>query len=171
MRCRLAAALVGLSIGVTLPLLGADGPEKGPKQSFEVSKTERVDFQPGGTIRLDNSYGYLTVEGWDEPAVEVTVTKLTNRFYEPDQKEKEKAEKRFTKIGVVAERRSDREFAISTTTPVRHNFISPILPERRIIVTLPKHSQRGVTVEYTVHVPRDSRLVVHHDNGYVELVP
>ena len=24
-----------------------------------------------------------------------------------------------------------------------------------------------MTVEYTVHVPRDSRLVVHQDNGYV----
>jgi hypothetical protein len=165
MRCRLAAALVGLRIGMTLPLLGADAPDKGPKQSFEVSKTERVDFQPGGTIRLDNSYGYLTVEGWDEPAVEITVTKSTNRFYEPEPKEK--AERRFKEIGVVAERRSDKEFAISTTTPVRHNFISSILPQRRIIVTLPKHSQRGVTVEYTVHVPRDSRLVVRHDNGYV----
>lgn len=168
MRSRLAAALAGLSVGMTLPLLGADRPaEKGTKQSFEVSKTERVDFQPGGTVLLDNSYGYLTVEGWDEPAVEITVTKSTNRFYEPEPKEKAKAEKRFQEIGVVAERRSDKEFAISTATPVRHNFISSILPQRRIIVTLPKHSQRGVTVEYTVHVPRDSRLVVRHDNGYV----
>ena len=32
---------------------------------------------------------------------------------------------------------------------------------------MPVHSKRGITVEYTVHVPRDSHLVVHHDNGYV----
>jgi hypothetical protein len=57
--------------------------------------------------------------------------------------------------------------AISTSLPVRHNLISSILPSKRIIVTMPVHSQRGITVEYTVHVPRDSRLVVHHDNGYV----
>jgi hypothetical protein len=42
---------------------GAPPVEKAPKQSFEVTSTERVNFQPGGAIRLENSYGYLTVEG------------------------------------------------------------------------------------------------------------
>jgi hypothetical protein len=164
---RLAVFLFGLSMmGTTLSLRGADAPkETGPKQSFEETKTERMNFQPGGVIRIDNSYGYLTVEGWDEPQVEITVTKTTNRFYEPDRKTE--AERRFEEVQVVAERRSDNELAISTTLPMRHNFISSILPSRRIIVTMPVHSQRGITVEYTVRVPRDSRLVVHHDNGYV----
>ncbi len=147
-------------------LLAADGADtKGPKQSFETTKTERVPFLPGGTIQLENSYGYLTVEGWDTPEVEVTVTKSTGRFFEPGQKAD--AERRFEEIHVAAERRTDKEFDISTTVPARHNFISSVLPSRRIIVTMPVHSKRGVTVEYTVHVPRDSRLVVHHDNGYV----
>jgi hypothetical protein len=80
MTSRLAVVLFGLSVVATnLPLSGADGPpEKGPKKSFEQTSTERVKFAPGGTIRLDNSYGYLTVEGWDEPEVEVTVTKSTD---------------------------------------------------------------------------------------------
>ena len=165
---RLAAVLFGLSAMGTAVLFGADGPgEKGPKQSFEVTSTERVPFLPGGTIRLDNSYGYLTVEGWDEPEVEVTVTKSTDRFYEPEQKAK--AEQRFEQIRVAAERRSDKELAISTTLPARNSLFSSILPSRRIIVTMPmpQSNTRGVTVEYRVHVPRDSRLVVHHDNGYV----
>jgi len=145
---------------------GADGlPEKGPKQSFEETKTERVKFQSGGVIRIDNSYGYLTVEGWDEPEVEITITKTTDRFYEPERKAK--AERHFDEIRVVAERRSDKELAISTSLPVHHNLVSSILPPKRIIVTMPVHSKRGITVEYTVHVPRDSQLVVHHDNGYV----
>jgi hypothetical protein len=147
-------------------LSGADVPkEKGAKQPFEVTKTERVSFLPGGTILLDNSYGYLTVEGWDEPEVEVTVTKSTDRFYRPERKEK--IEQRFEQVRVAAERRSDKELTIATTLPVRHNLISSILPSRRIVVTMPVHSERGVTVDCTVHVPRDSRLVVHHDNGYV----
>jgi hypothetical protein len=124
-----------------------------------------VNFLPGGTIQVDNSYGYLTVEGWDEPEVEITVAKSTDRFYEPERKEQ--AGKRFEEIRVATERRSDKELAISTTLPVRHNLLSSILPSRRIIVTMPKHSKRGVTVEYTVHVPRNSRLEIHHDNGYV----
>jgi hypothetical protein len=154
---RLAVVLFGLSV------LGTA--QEGPKQSFEVTQTERVNFLPGGAIQLDNSYGYLTVEGWDEPEVEITVAKSTNRFYEPGKKEK--IEKRFDQIRVSTERRSDKELEISTTLPVRTNLVSSILPSRRIIVTMPKHSHRGVTVEYTVHVPRDSRLVVHHDYGYV----
>jgi hypothetical protein len=164
---RLAAVLFGLSVmGTTLPSRGADSPkETGPKQSFEETKTERMNLQPGGVIRIDNSYGYLTVEGWDEPQVEITVTKTTDRFYEQDRKVK--AERHFDEIRVVAERPSEKELAISTSLPVRHNLVSSILPSKRIIVTMPVHSQRGITVEYTIHVPRDSRLVVHHDNGYV----
>jgi len=149
-----------------LPLAGADKPEeKGPKQSFEATSKERLDFQPGGTISLNNSYGYLTVEGWDEPEVEVIVSKATNRFYDPS--EKEKAERGFEQVRVAVERRSDKELAISTTLPVLHGFPNSLLPSGHIIVTMPKTSKRGVTVEYTVHVPRDSRLVIHHDYGYV----
>ena len=146
----------GLSVlGTTLPLPAAEGVyEKGPKQSFEVTNTERVPCAPGGTIRLNNSYGYLTVEGWDEPAVEIAVIKSTDRFYEPSQQQR--AEQPFAEVRVVAERRSDKELAISTIPPGGHSYP----PLRR-------HAKRGVTVEYRIHVPRDSRLIVHHDNGYV----
>lgn len=169
MTSRIAAVLFGLTAMATpLALSGADGAgEKGPKQSFAVTSTERVNFLPGGTIRFDHSYGYLTVEGWDEPEVEVTVTKSTNRFYEPEQKEK--AEKRIEQVRVATERRSDQELATSTTLPARKGFFSSVIPLRRLIVirSLPPSNERGVTVEYIVHVPRDSRLVAHHDNGYV----
>ena len=161
---KLAALLLGLS--VICMALPADGPaEKAPKQSFAVTSTERMNFLPGGAIRLDNSYGYLTVEGWDEPEVEIRVTKSTDRLLEPE--EKEKAAQSFEKIRVVTERRSDKELAISTTLPARHGFPSSILPSGRIVLTMPKKTTCGITVEYTVHVPRDSRLVVHHDHGYV----
>jgi hypothetical protein len=164
---KLAAAVFGLSaMGTALSVFAAQGPgEKGPKQSFEANSTERVNFLPGGTISLNSSYGYLTVEGWDEPEVEITVTKRTNGFYQPERKEK--AGQYFEQVHVVTERRSDKELAISTKLPARHGFPSAILPSRRMVVTMPKTSKRGVTVEYTVHVPRDSRVVVHHDNGYV----
>ena len=164
---RLAAVLFGLNVmGTALSMFAAQGPgERGARQSFEATSTERVNFLPGGTISLNNSYGYLTVEGWDEPEVEITVTKSTNRFYQPERKEK--AEQGFEQVRVVAERRSDTELSISTKLPARHGFPSAVLPSGRIVVTMPKTSKRGVTVEYTVHVPRDSRVVVHHDNGYV----
>lgn len=153
----LAAALVVWSV---LPLPAA-------KQSFEVTHTERFDFQPGGTIRFENSYGYLTVEGWDEPEVEITVTKSTDRFEDPDWKPK--ADQIFDQIRVTAERRSNKEIAISTATPRRNSLLTSVLPSGHIIVTtpVPPNNKRRVTVEYAVRVPRDSRLVIHHDNGYV----
>ena len=167
MICKLAAVLFGLiSIGTAPPLLAQTAAaEKAPKQSFEVTSTEQVSFQPGGTIRVDNSYGYLTIEGWDEPEIGITVTKSTDRFYEPE--EKEQAGKAFEQIRVVAERRSDHELAISTTLPDRHGFPYSILPSRQIVFTMPKKTTLGVTVECTVHVPRDSHVVVRQDHGYV----
>jgi hypothetical protein len=143
----------GLSVFATIhPLSATEGVyEKGPRQSFEVTNTERVPFSPGGTIRISNSYGYLTVEGWDEAAVEIIVIKSTDSFYEPSHQRR--AEQPFDQVRVVAERRSDKELVISTTISGRHRF-------------LPK-SKHGVTLDYRIHVPRESRLVVHHDNGYV----
>jgi hypothetical protein len=148
-------------LGTTSALLGAEGQQAtGPKQSFEVTSTERANFLPGGTIRLENSYGHLTIEGWDEPEVEVTVTKSTDRFYEPEQRDK--AEQPFERVHVATARRSDKELAITTTVPARTKLLS--LWNR---LTIARPNRLPVTIEYKVHVPRDSRLVIHHDHGYV----
>jgi len=166
---RKLAMVFGLSVlGIGGLAHAADGPEAaGPKQSFEVTSTERVNFLPGGTIRLMNSYGYLTVEGWDEPEVEVTVTKSTDRFFDPAQAAE--AERRIGRVRVVTERRSDKEVAISTILPARNSFFRSVLPLDHVIFTKPlvANNRRGVTIDYKVLVPRDSRLVVHHDTGYV----
>jgi len=161
------AIAIGLWPAALLSGASDELPLKGPKQSFEVTTTEHIPFQPGGTIRLENSYGYLTVEGWDEPEVEFTMTKSTDRFYAPP--EKEKAEKRFPEIQVTSEHPSNKEYAITTTTPVRSGLFTSKLPSGATIVTRPllPNNKRGITVEYRVRVPRDSKLVVRHDNGYV----
>lgn len=153
-------ALAGL-MALSALLSAADG----PKRPFETSETRHWSFQPGGVIELRRSYGYLTVEGWDEPEVEITITKSTDRFYKPEQKDK--AERHFEEIQVATERRSDGDLAISTTLPIRSGLLHSILPAERFLVTMPVRSRRGITVEYTVHVPRDSRLVIQHDSGYV----
>jgi hypothetical protein len=148
----------GLSVlGTVLPLGGAEGiQEKGPKQSFDVTSTEHIKFAPGGTIHVNDSYGYLSVDGWDEPEVELTLTKSTNGFYQPSGEEAAKA--RLQRIRVATERRSDTELAITTIHASRRAKWSPPLPAT---------TQAGVTVEYRIHAPRGSRLVIHHDTGYV----
>jgi hypothetical protein len=140
-----------------LPLAAAERlQEKGSRQSFEVTSTEHVNLAPGGTIRVNDSFGYLSVDGWDEPEVEITLTKSTNGFYQPSQEEEAKA--CLERIHVARERRSDTELAITTIHASRMGHWAPPLPPT---------TQAGVTVEYRIHAPRDSRLVIHHDAGYV----
>jgi hypothetical protein len=168
MRSQFAVAF-GLSVvAAALPVRAADSPlPAGSKQSFETTAAEHVRFAPGGTIRIVNSYGYLVVEGWDEPEVQVTVTKSTDRYY--DASEKQDAERRFAQIRVATERRSDTELVISTSLPARSPLFRPIQPLDHFVLTHPlvPSNRRGVTVECHLLVPRQSRLVVRHDSGYV----
>jgi hypothetical protein len=140
-----------------LPMGAAEKAEPaGPKQPFEQSSTQTIKFAPGGTIRVNSSYGHLTVEGWDEPEVQITLIKSTKSFYDPSH-QKEIAQ-RLEKIQVATEKRSDKELAITTPLASRHSaWLSP----------LPKRTDLGIILEYRILAPRDTRLVVKHDNGYV----
>src|ERR1700692_2041458 len=84
MLTRWAVMCAGLSaLCITLPLSGEDG----AKQSVQVTNTQWVNFAPGGTIRVNDSFDYLNVEGWDQPEVEITVIKSTERRYESPERE------------------------------------------------------------------------------------
>jgi len=147
---KLTAVLFALGVlEPSLPLL-AEEPAKRPAQS---SHTEQLNFGPGGTIHLDGSYGDLKVEGWDRSEVEITVTKLT-RYHDPQQREP--AQQRLERIRVAAERRSDSELVINT-----------MRSRRRLFAPLFATVTDGVTVDYEIRAPRDSKLVIHHATGSV----
>jgi hypothetical protein len=124
---------------IALPLFAADGTRK----QVQVTSTQKITFAPGGTVHVNDSYGYLTVEGWDQPEVEITVIKSTDDEYAPGQKQQ--AERRLAGLRIDADRRSETELVIST----------------------PRKGRRGVNVEYLIHAPREARLVIHHDGVYV----
>ncbi len=113
----------------------------GAEQRVEVTKTERVSFAPGGTIRVEGSYGNLNVEGWERPEVEITFVKSTQKYYRLDQREKAAA--RLESVHVSTERRSNTELAISTS------------------------KSGGVSVDYEIRVPRESRIEIRHGAGQV----
>ena len=120
--------------------------EGGIKQPPEKTTTERVDFAPGGMIRINDSYGDLNIEGWDRPEVEVTVIKTLpygHRAKEPDQGASD-----LDRVWIVTEHKSPPELTISTA-----------LPSRRLPWTPPftRHTTGGVMVQYEIHVPRDRR--------------
>jgi hypothetical protein len=44
---------------------------------IDLTTTETSDLAPGGTVRIEHSTGELNVEGWDQPTVQIEVTRYT----------------------------------------------------------------------------------------------
>ena len=137
-----------LALALCLPLL-----PKTPLQKVQVVTTDRVDFAAGGTIRFEGSVGELNIEGWDQPQVQVTLT----RFDYADATDKDREKDKLERITVKTEKRSGNELVITTTLPHRNYFVRKV---------------RGATnsdMNYRIMVPRDSHLIVHHGDGDVML--
>jgi hypothetical protein len=113
------------------------------RQKVQVTTTEHLNFAPGGTLRLQHSIGELTVEGWERPEVEVTVTKSTQDAY--DQRERERATKELDRVSVKTERRADE------------------------LVIVPWRKATHLNLEYHIKAPSNTRLIVNHDTGEVHL--
>jgi hypothetical protein len=136
------------ALAAALPLI-ANSPASEPTQT---TKTEDVKFAPGGTIRLKDSFGSLTVEGWDRPEVEVTVVKSLGFVSEPEQRSKQ----RLDSVHVVTQRKSDTELEISTTAPAP-GFLEHL-----------RLKGHDVAVEYRIRAPRNSHLEITHA-GYISV--
>jgi hypothetical protein len=133
---------------VPLSLLGAALP---PPQT---TTTEHMDFAPGGLIHINGSYGDLNVEAWDRPEIAVTVIKSLPYGYKPNQPEQATAH--LDAVHIVTERKTPAEATITTSLPTRHPAWTP---------PFTRHTTGAVMVEYEIHVPRDSRLAIHHGTG------
>jgi len=111
----------------------------------EVSDTQRIDFPSGGTLRVRNSVGELTIEGWDQPGVEITTVKRSlNTAGQLD------------RVRIAAARKGD-EIVVTTE-----------LPKHRILVR-PFRGTSDFYLEYRIKAPRNARLTVDHDNGEVHI--
>jgi Putative adhesin len=141
-------AVLFLSLGGILPLAA----DEASQRPVEKVHTETVNFAPGGVIRLIDTLGALNVEGWDRPQVEITVTKSRVRYADP--KQRDAAALTLERFTVAAERKSDNELTISTASP-----------HRRFPYWW--SGQHGVMLDYAIHVPRNSKLEIHHRGGLV----
>jgi len=123
-------------------------------QPVQTTHTEDVNFAPGGTIHLNNPSGNMSVEGWDQPKIEITVVKSMGYDAEPAPR----ASAGLDSVKVVTERRSDTDVSISTTRARIHNRFTHALG-----------FGRDATVDYVIRVPRNSHLIVDHADGYVSV--
>ncbi|MGD1068670.1 MAG: hypothetical protein ABSB15_00905 [Bryobacteraceae bacterium] len=144
-------ALIGL--GLACVLLG----EREPQKKVQVTKTEKMDFPAGGTLRLEHSVGELTIEGWDQPGAEITTTKSTRAVY--SQKEKEKETKDLDRIQISTELQGN-ELIVTTQYPSH-----VALPWFTTLDHVEKFD-----LDYHIEVPRNAKLVIKHDDGEVHII-
>ena len=130
--------VVAFGVGCML-VFASGGLDRG---RVEVRNTQHVDFQAEGTVVIKNSIGELRVDAWDQPNVEITITKSTKGDYEPDRHDE--GLRKLDKVRVSAERHG-AELAIST------------------------ESAPGVDLEYAIKVPRKTHLEVRHRSGEVHV--
>ena len=126
------------------------------KQKVQVATTEHMDFAPGGILRLINSTGELTVEGWDQPGLEITTIKSTKESY--DSRDRQKAAVGLDRVNVKVERHGD-ELVITTGFP-RHRLFPPPSPFGAAV---------DFNLEYDIKVPRSARLLIDHNIGEVHV--
>lgn len=126
----------------------------GLKQKARVVDTEQMVFASGGTIEIQDSFGQVSVEGWDRPEIELTVIKTTQKTYSSIEMPHAIAE--LDRILVGTERPSDNHLIISTAFPDRS--IGKLL-----------RGKSNVQLEYHIRAPRRIRLIVRHDVGEVNV--
>lgn len=124
-------------LAACLPLLAGV-----PKQSVEVVTTERADLAVGGTIRVEGSAGELNIQAWDEPQVEVTVTRSS--FVKDTPEARDRMTRELKAIGVTSAH-SGGELVISTS----------------------RRRSSDINLDYRIMVPRNSRLMIRHHTGDV----
>jgi hypothetical protein len=127
-------------------------------QNNRVTKTERIDLPAGRVLHLKHSIGEVTVEGWDEPAMELTTTKSPPLRYDSHRNERGCPQCELGETRVMAEPQG-AEIVITTTLPHRRSFPPPS----------PLKGSVNVDLDYHIKVPRDARLMIEHEGGEVHI--
>lgn len=123
-------------------------------QIVEVSKTDRMDFPVNGTLRVQNSTGELTIEGWDQSGIEITTTK--SRKEARPAADREKVMKDLDRVRISAKRNGE-ELVLTTEYP-RHRAFPWVSPLQTVT---------NFDLVYLVKVPRSAKIIVRHDDGDV----
>lgn len=112
----------------------------------ELVDTQQTIFHSGGTLELKDSLGEVNIVGWDQPQMELTVTKSTHRRYAP-----EDMEKALTELDKIV---------VSMETAGNHVVVR---------TEFPAHTRVKANLQYTIHVPRQTRIIVRHQAGEVKV--
>lgn len=125
------------------------------KKKVEKTMSEKIEFPAGGTINLQKTWGELFVEGWDQPYVEVTLKKSTNKKYAA--KDEAEGAKTLEKFSYTLTKETANSLTLTGVQPSSNLF------------TRPFGDKSSVKLVYTIKVPRQTNLVIKHDAGVIEV--
>jgi hypothetical protein len=139
-----ASKLLILVLGTGMALVADDRANR----PLTVTHTDRYNVPAPVSIRIENSFGEIDLDGWDLPEVEVTVTKSAEDL--TDQKDRAKTRLDAVQVDV---KHNEGDTTISTVYPkltgMSHMF-----------------GRRGdVNISYRIHAPRGAKLIVDHNRG------
>jgi hypothetical protein len=125
------------------------------EQKAAETKTEHLDFPAGGLLRMVHSTGYIRIETWGGPGIELTTIKSTKE--EVDAADRARAEREFQNIQIKPVRNGD-ELTIETSFP--HLALPPPTPLGKAV---------NFRLEYHIKAPPNTRLAIDHNIGEVNI--
>lgn len=142
--CLLTTITVGLLSARTNPLM----------EPAEVVDTQQAILPSGGLLELKDSVGDVEIVGWDQPEMEVVVTKTSQRRYAPE--EMDRAVAALDLVVISTEQLANDHVVIRTGFPSR-------------AAMRPLHGKSNVHLSYRINVPRQTRLVVTQETGELKV--
>ena len=134
-------------------MFAADAVSNPALKIIHVSHTDTFTLPAGGALRLQRSFGELSIEGWDRAEVEVTVIKSTKDFFASNDVH---ATADLARCQVEAALH-DKDVIVTTGYP--HRSFPPRLP----------WSEPMVDVEYRIKAPKEAPIFIEHGMGEVHL--
>jgi len=125
------------------------------RREAEITTTQSLEFGARGTIQIVDSFGSVKVEGWDKEEVELSVTKRTQKKYEP--KDLAKAAKELERFKITME-------SVGETSLLVINTAYPSWTPARMF-----RGKTNLNLDYLIKVPRQSTLLIKHGIGEVEV--
>jgi hypothetical protein len=113
-------------------------------QYVRVTNTQHADVPADGTVKIPNTRDELTIQGWDQPGVEITTIKSSK--YELGTTDRDKATRELESIKIAAEL-TGNDLEITTSLPKESGFLFV-------------RSPRDFRMNYLIKVPRNVHLIV-----------
>jgi hypothetical protein len=146
---RTASSVFAAMLLVAVPVIPA-----GNERASYVT-THASDFNPGGRVDVEGSFGELHITGWDQPRIEVVVKRKTQKEYDPARIAR--AEELLRQVVVDIEELNAGHLVITTRFPDRN------------LLTRPLKGKTNLDLTYEIRLPRNTALNVHHDVGDVRI--